>query len=594
MSHQDYANTKERGSSPHRRKRQRRRPPAPLSDDFPPQEEHKDIVITPLTLVRSDLRVIKPYPYTFTSFCKARWIGRTVLDVYGTEFGSYPPGYYETAIQQGRIRVATNQRESVVPLDYRLQGKDVLHHTVHRHEPAVLVSSDTPPYIAVVEETADLLAIDKPSTIPIHPCGGYQRNSLMNLLQEGGGGKGKLYTIHRLDRLTSGLVVLAKTSAAAQEWGQAIQRRDCQKFYLARVKGRFGCHIPTTTTNHHHPIPRFGDSQQTAIPQYGEYTTEVPPWDSEETISVQRSNRHSKYSHGYWMTDAVTGNLYAEDQMSLQTYSRIEHTVEGWMHVLNGDDTDTPSSMSTPSTDDSPPFVWFHIACPVRIEQPKIGVCAAGTFPDLEDALYVQTVKPAHTAIGIVRYCPVTDSTVLIIQPFTGRTHQIRVHLQYLGHSIANDPNYGGHLWFGNPEGQRACRSAQDILDQLNFRTLDGNATDQGPLEHSRTDGLVTADTPATEEEVLHAIQSDDARRGEAEPLADWIQRTCVWCTRLYGSNKTLVPISGDLSTCPIVRRAMLEFLVRSPGLWLHAFYYKVKDQSFRTVIPQWCQLKST
>ena len=36
------------------------------------------------------IRTVEPYPYTFSSFAKARWVGRTVLDVYHTEFGSYP------------------------------------------------------------------------------------------------------------------------------------------------------------------------------------------------------------------------------------------------------------------------------------------------------------------------------------------------------------------------------------------------------------------------------------------------------------------------------------------------------------------------
>jgi hypothetical protein len=33
------------------------------------------------------IRIVYPYPYTFATFAKARWIGRTVLDVYNTEFG---------------------------------------------------------------------------------------------------------------------------------------------------------------------------------------------------------------------------------------------------------------------------------------------------------------------------------------------------------------------------------------------------------------------------------------------------------------------------------------------------------------------------
>jgi hypothetical protein len=36
------------------------------------------------------LRTVEPYPYTFSTFAKARWLDRTVLDVYCTEFGSYP------------------------------------------------------------------------------------------------------------------------------------------------------------------------------------------------------------------------------------------------------------------------------------------------------------------------------------------------------------------------------------------------------------------------------------------------------------------------------------------------------------------------
>ena len=33
------------------------------------------------------VRIVRPYPYTFATFAKARWVGRTVLDVYCSEFG---------------------------------------------------------------------------------------------------------------------------------------------------------------------------------------------------------------------------------------------------------------------------------------------------------------------------------------------------------------------------------------------------------------------------------------------------------------------------------------------------------------------------
>lgn len=36
------------------------------------------------------IRVVKPYPFTFATFAKGRWLNRPILDVYNEEFGSYP------------------------------------------------------------------------------------------------------------------------------------------------------------------------------------------------------------------------------------------------------------------------------------------------------------------------------------------------------------------------------------------------------------------------------------------------------------------------------------------------------------------------
>ena len=54
---------------------------------------------------------------------------------------------------------------------------------------------------------AKLLAVDKPSGVPVHPSGGYQRNSLLHIL-EVEHEEYELRPVHRLDRMTSGVVCL--------------------------------------------------------------------------------------------------------------------------------------------------------------------------------------------------------------------------------------------------------------------------------------------------------------------------------------------------------------------------------------------------
>ena len=489
-----------------------------------PSSETDDTAQTSPVLVR----IIKPYPYTFTSFAKGRWVGRTVLDVYCSEFGSYPKSYYEAAIQRGQILVSGNTEDT----SYIVKGKDVLSHTVHRHEPAVMVATNEAPYVSVVEERQDVIAVDKPSTLPVHSCGGYNNNSLIQLLEPTFGKL--LYTIHRLDRLTSGLVIFGKTSEASKEWGEAIRQRKCDKVYLARVKGRFGKSLPdiALTCNEGKSPPVDGE--------WPNSKAKVPN-DAEATQALEKRQANA---HGFWF--ATTSGQVLASPNAIQDFGKCFHSVEQLLNLVEGGDTGSCD------------VAWFTLACPVRIADPKNGVCESGAFCELDDATYVKTVKPAQTSFAFVHYNPVDDSSLLLVRPSTGRTHQIRLHLQHLGHCIANDPNYGGELWFGDENGQQLCQEAQILLDK------DDNGT--------KSSGLVTSDMPATEAEVV-VLKSSKQRQND-ESQDEFVKRTCVWCARHQQTS--------------ITERAKLEFLVRSSGLWLHALSYRVGDRSFRTQIPRW------
>jgi tRNA pseudouridine32 synthase/23S rRNA pseudouridine746 synthase len=53
-----------------------------------------------------------------------------------------------------------------------------------------------------------------------------------------------------------------------------------------------------------------------------------------------------------------------------------------------------------------------------------------------------QTGKPAQTRYRLIQYDPISDSSRVELVPITGRTHQLRVHLQALGHPILGDDLY--------------------------------------------------------------------------------------------------------------------------------------------------------
>jgi len=514
------------------------------------------------------LRTVEPYPYTFSTFAKARWLERTILDVYAAEFGSYPKSYYESAIIQGRILVSDQK----VDTSHIIKGGDVLTHTVHRHEPAVAVYSNQAPYISIIHDTPNVLVVNKPGTLPVHACGGYHVQSLMNLLESQ---FGKLYTIHRLDRLTSGLVILGKTSLIAQQWGKAIMNRNCQKVYLARVKGKFPLSCPTDW--------KLADDI-TQPPINGEWKDQneekQDPIGEEKGQNSKRNKKHKS-------------NLSQEELASLVQQARKRNAHTWWIaddddKIVNNDslqhifdDQKSDQEWLDSSTEQKDSRFWFHLACPNRIAKPKDGVCEAGPFGDLDNVTYHKTVKPAATSFAVIRYDEVTDSTIVLCRPTTGRTHQIRLHLQHVGHPIANDPNYGGDMWYANQGGKEACQEAQarlDAIQQQQQQQQQQAQTFDHPAEAEIARAQQTIDVPATEEEIQKGICQ--AVQTENESIHDFIKRTCVWCARSG---------SGGMD------RATLEFLIRSSGIWLHAFQYTFfggeddeEKRSFTAPLPSW------
>lgn len=112
--------------------------------------------------------------------------------------------------------------------------------------PEELVPEDIP--LEVVYRDDDVIVIDKPAGLVTHPSPGHERGTLVNALLalEAGEGGGGLATVagvtrpgivHRLDRDTSGLIVVARTDAAQVSLQAQLKARRVRKTYLALVGG---------------------------------------------------------------------------------------------------------------------------------------------------------------------------------------------------------------------------------------------------------------------------------------------------------------------------------------------------------------------
>ena len=92
--------------------------------------------------------------------------------------------------------------------------------------------------VKMVMVTEDLVVVNKPASIPVHPCGRYRHNTVVFILAKDFGFK-NLRTIHRLDRLTSGLLMFGRNPAKAREMETQIRTRQVRKEYICRVEGEF-------------------------------------------------------------------------------------------------------------------------------------------------------------------------------------------------------------------------------------------------------------------------------------------------------------------------------------------------------------------
>jgi 23S rRNA pseudouridine1911/1915/1917 synthase len=129
---------------------------------------------------------------------------------------------------------------SVRPKSYRLEGGEQVELDVPDRREAKLEPEELDLRIAYEDEY--LLVVDKPAGVVVHPSAGHRSGTLVHGLLahaiSGGGEAERPGVVHRLDRDTSGLLVVARSDEAHRRLQRLLRKRGIEREYLALVRGR--------------------------------------------------------------------------------------------------------------------------------------------------------------------------------------------------------------------------------------------------------------------------------------------------------------------------------------------------------------------
>ena len=140
-------------------------------------------------------------------------------------------------IEQGRVRIGEIPRKA----SYRVRARDRVVVVIPAPEPSAI--EPEPIQLDVLYEDRDILVVNKPPGLVVHPAAGHRRGTLVNALLHhcpelrtiGGGERPGI--VHRLDKETSGCLVVAKAEKAHQILARQFQTRQVKKIYVALVHG---------------------------------------------------------------------------------------------------------------------------------------------------------------------------------------------------------------------------------------------------------------------------------------------------------------------------------------------------------------------
>ncbi len=141
-------------------------------------------------------------------------------------------------IEQGNILV----NEKVKKISYKVQIGDIIDVNIPKPKEINLKAENIP--VEIVYEDNDIIVVNKPKGMVVHPANGNPDGTLVNAIMaicknslSGIGGEIRPGIVHRLDKDTSGLLIIAKNDIAHINMSNQIKNREVKKIYIALVRG---------------------------------------------------------------------------------------------------------------------------------------------------------------------------------------------------------------------------------------------------------------------------------------------------------------------------------------------------------------------
>ena len=141
-------------------------------------------------------------------------------------------------IEQGNILVNGEKKKTA----YKVSNGDII--TIEKEEPKEIELKAQNIPIDIIYEDDDIIVVNKPKGMVVHPANGNPDGTLVNAIMaickdslSGIGGEIRPGIVHRLDKDTSGLLIVAKNDRAHVNMSEQIKNHEVKKTYIALVRG---------------------------------------------------------------------------------------------------------------------------------------------------------------------------------------------------------------------------------------------------------------------------------------------------------------------------------------------------------------------